>query len=440
MPDITLDTSKKLEVRGGTLRKAGEAKGKGVAIGRDPITVGRGSACTLVLGDPRVSAIHVELVGTLHGVRIQDKGSRNGTYVGGVRVVHGFLTEKAQIVVGDTTLTFEPARVERVELGSSGRFGALVGASLPMRLVYDKASRGAATDLTVLVTGETGTGKELLAHALHDASPRKGGPFVIVDCGAIAPGLAESALFGHERGAFTGAIHRRASPFVEARGGTVLLDEIGELPPDVQPKLLRVLAEKRVKRVGSNVYEDVDVRILAGTRRDLVAAVNAGEFRSDLYFRLAELRIELPPLRERPEDIPLLVADMLRELGYAGGLSRVPEEAMHRLLRHEWPGNVRELANAVTVAAALADRGGPIDPSTYLGEFRVRAAGDALVDLPYHDARKAVLAAFEERYFKKHVALAGGNLAEIARRTGLARPHVRRYVRRHELLPARRRK
>ena len=435
MHDMTIEASRRVHVCGGAIRVVRPARGAEVRVGLSPVSVGRGKDCDLTVTDPKVSTIHLELVATSEGTRIEDR-SRNGTYVGGVKLASGVLVDAAKIQIGDTTLEYVPAQPTRLSLGDATRFGPLVGASASMRLMFERIARAASTELTVLVTGETGCGKELVAHALHDAGARKGRPFVVIDCGSIPPGLAESTLFGHERGSFTGATDRRSSPFVEARGGTVFLDEIGELPVDLQPKLLRVLAERRVKAVGGSEYRDVDVRIVAATRRDLTSAVNEGSFRSDLYFRLAELRIVIPPLRERPEDIPLLLADVFAGLEAPHAMARIPEAAMDRLLRHGWPGNVRELKSAATTAFALALDGEAIDPSAYLTPSSLEAA-PSLDHLSYRDARSLVLGRFEAEYFAKLIAETKGNIAEIARRTGLARVHVRKYVLRHSLAPAR---
>jgi transcriptional regulator with GAF, ATPase, and Fis domain len=244
-----------------------------------------------------VSAIHAELVATPAGVHLRDRGSRNGTFVAGVRVVEGYLRERCVVSLGGTELEFSPLGRERLRLGDESRLGRLVGGTAKMRALFAQIRRVAPTPLTVLIQGETGTGKELVARALHELGPRAKRPFVVVDCGALAPTLAESALFGHERGAFTGATARRISPFVEAQGGTVFLDELGELPLDVQPKLLRALAESRVKALGANEYRTFDARVVAATRRDLVRGVNDGTFRSDLYFRIAQVSLALPSLR-----------------------------------------------------------------------------------------------------------------------------------------------
>jgi DNA-binding NtrC family response regulator len=292
----------------------------------------------------------------------------------------------------------------------------------------------------VLITGETGTGKELVAHAIHLASARAKKPFVVVDCGSIPPTLAEATLFGHERGAFTGAVDKRLSPFQEADGGTIFLDELGELPIDVQPKLLRALAERRIKSVGSNSYREVDVRVLAATRRDLVRAVNSGGFRSDLYFRVAQVKIELPALRQRLEDIPVLVRRMLKDLGDEAAYERVTNTTLERLMRHDWPGNVRELRNAVAVAHALAGEGEEIDVAAHLGAMTEAPLAGPIGNggsfagfkgRQFQDAKRDVLTRFERDYFAALSEESKGNVSEMARRAGMERAHVRAYLRRH---------
>ncbi len=427
-------------MRGGTLRVVGQSRGPTLPVGVEPVSVGRDPSCQIVLNDPRVSAIHAEFSATPLGVRARDLGSRNGTFLGQTRLTEVYLTHRCRIVVGETSLEFEPLAPEKVPLGKAGAFGPLVGESLAMRAVFDRLTRAAPTDLTVLILGETGTGKEVAAQAIHAASARKSKPFVVVDCGAISPSLAEAALFGHEKGAFTGADQRRPSPFEEAAGGTVFLDELGELPLDLQPKLLRVLAERRVKAVGSNAYREVDVRVLAATRRDLVRSVNEGSFRSDLYFRVAQLRVELPPLRERVGDIPLLVRNMLTDFGDPDAFSRVSNETLERLMRYDWPGNVRELRNAVTAAVALSD-GADVSIASHLGALERTGwgaspfgeAGDAPLERDYHQAKREALSRFEQEYFRALAQSCGGNVSKMAEVAGLARVHVRRYLDVHGL-------
>ncbi len=438
MLDATVAGSKnRLEVRGGRIRVA---KGDWQDVGTEPVIVGRNAACQIVVDDGKVSAVHAEFVATPFGVRLRDLGSRNGTWVGGVRVGDVFLSANTKVRLGETEVLFEAMRPEKVAIPAIPQFGPLVGQSPPMRAIFDRLSKVSPTDLTVLIQGETGTGKELVAQAIHLASNRAKKPFVVVDCGSIPPTLAEATLFGHERGAFTGAVDKRLSPFEEAAGGTIFLDELGELPLEVQPKLLRALAERRVKSVGGSNYREVDVRVLAATRRDLVRAVNAGTFRSDLYFRVAQVKIEMMALRQRLEDIPVLVRRMLKDLGDESAYERVSTTTLERLMRHDWPGNVRELRNAVAVAFALNTDDEEIDVAAHLGALSegpaATSAGAGNIAMsfrgrPFQEAKRDVLARFERDYFAALADDSKGNVSEMARRAGMERAHVRAYLRRH---------
>jgi DNA-binding NtrC family response regulator len=429
--ESTVVAKGRFEVRGGKLTvQRGNANKTELEIGAETQVVGRNEACDLVLDDKKVSAVHMELVATERGVRVRDLGSRNGTFVGDTRIGEVYLTKNTTITCGETVLAFAPNAPEQVTVPEAAEFGPLVGSSAGMRAVFEKLRKAAPTELTVLVTGETGTGKELVAQAIHQASNRANKPFVVVDCGSIPASLAESALFGHERGSFTGAIDKRISPFVEADGGTVFLDELGELPIDVQPKLLRALAEQRIKAVGSNTYRPVNVRVIAATRRDLTREVNAGTFRSDLYFRVAQLKIELPALRHRLEDIPALIRRMLRDLGDPGAYDRIPHESLERLMRHDWPGNVRELRNVVAVALAFT-KDGPLDIAAHLSPLTSTAESTPTRGRTFQDAKREVLARFEREYFTALWAECAGNVSEIGRRAAMERAHVRGYLRRH---------
>jgi DNA-binding NtrC family response regulator len=424
-----------VELHGGSIHLV-DAPDKRATIGQDPVLIGRDPSCTLVIADPRVSKMHGELVATPRGVRVRDLGSKNGIWAGDVRVEDGYLTDATKLQFGPIELAFEPTRPEKLRLPQADHLADLHGRTPAMREVFARVERSAKTDLTVLVDGETGTGKELVAHALHELSPRKSRPFIVVDCGSIPHGLAEATLFGHIRGSFTGATEDRTSPFVLAEGGTVFLDELGELPLDTQPKLLRALAERRVQAVGSAAYVPFDARIVCATRRDLSRAVNENAFRADLYFRVAQVRISLPALRDRVEDIPGLVQHMLAQQGAAKAFKRIPRDSMAQLLRHDWPGNVRELANVVAVAFALADVGEPLDLAAHLSvaaqPMRARG-GEATVDLAYHEAKRAALDQFEKRYFSSLAEKTGGNIAEMSRRAKLQRTHVRRYLVTHNI-------
>jgi DNA-binding NtrC family response regulator len=411
-------------VHGGTARTP---DGKSFAIDVDPVFVGRDAGAQVVLVDPEVSAMHCELRAVNEGILVRDLGSTNGTFVGGLRVREAIAATLTELTVGRTRITVEPRAAERVDVGYSDRFGPLLGRSPRMRRVFSVLERIAPTPLSILILGETGTGKELVAKAAHDASPRRGKPFVVVDCGSIPSTLAESILFGHERGSFTGAGERRTGILVEANGGTLFLDELGELPLDLQPKLLRALSERQVKRVGGSAFEPIDVRVLAATRRDLAAEMNAGRFRSDLYFRIAQVRVELPPLREREADIGMLVEDVCQRAGKGDHAASVTAWIEQRMGGHDWPGNVRELVNVASVAATLADIPGAIDD--VLALTREPDAAPRAAVTAYNEAKRSALHAFDRDYFTKLASNAGGNISEMARQSGMERHHVRAYLR-----------
>jgi DNA-binding NtrC family response regulator len=341
-----------------------------VAIGDAPLVVGSGKACDLVLADPHVSNRHAELFRTADGVVLRDLGSSNGTRVSNILVKEAVLSSGAEIKVGTTTLRFEmggelgelgrlahePVRDDEL-VGVRPRFGGAVGSSLAMRKLFAMLGRLAPTNLTVTLTGETGTGKDVLAHAIHQVSARASQPFVVFDCAAAQPSLIESELFGHEKGAFTSAVSARPGVFERAHHGTLFIDEIGEMPLDLQPKLLRALDSRQVQRLGGRGAEPFDVRIIAATNRNLAKMVEVGRFRQDLYFRLSTAILQVPPLREHLDDLSDLIAHFLAQEGKP--LSVNPA-ALAMLRGYRWPGNVRELKNVVHAAAALA-RGPELD-------------------------------------------------------------------------------
>jgi DNA-binding NtrC family response regulator len=438
--EATLIQRGSLRVRGGVVRMA--KKGRALArddvpVGSEPVVIGRDPACALVVRDARVSALHAELCASPLGLRVRDLGSRNGTYVNGVRIERAYLDDDATLTLGGTELTVSVEAPDRMALPSAATLHRLYGSTSVMRHVFERVLKAASTDLSVLIQGETGTGKELVAEAIHLSSARHAAPFVVVDCGAIPGTLAEAVLFGHERGAFTGASSRRVSPFVEARGGTVFLDELGELPLELQPKLLRVLAESRIKALGSSRYQDVDVRIVAATRRQLSHAINDESFRSDLFFRVAQVSIEVPPLRDRRADIPGLVRHMLRVSGREAQMKRIAADQLEVLMRHDWPGNVRELCNVVSAGVALAPARGPIDLLSYLRSSRARGAPGSAPE-PFHAAKQRALERFEREYFTNLVASVGTNITEMGRQASLERAHVRKYLKRYGLVAERR--
>ncbi|HVK78134.1 MAG TPA: sigma 54-interacting transcriptional regulator [Kofleriaceae bacterium] len=420
----------------------GPDRGRACRLGERAIVVGTDRGVDLALSDDRVSGRHAR-VGPADDGRftVEDLDSTNGTWYEGSRVAEVRLAPGATVRVGRTALRIEPeAQPLDVAPSQSRRFGELVGESLAMREVFAVLERVAAADVTVLVEGETGTGKELVARALHDASPRRPGPFVAVDCGALPENLLDSELFGHVKGAFTGAAAPRAGLFVRADRGTLFLDELGRIPPTVQARLLRVLEERVVRPLGADREKPVDVRVIAASRDDLDAEVAAGRFRADLLYRLGVVRVRLPALRARREDLPGLVTELLRRRGLDDPRPRGP--GLDRLIAHAWPGNVRELRNVLDRALALAPGARSFDELT----VRIDATGAAgaaapaddplavRTDLPYADARQAVVHAFERRYLADLLARTGGNLAAAARLADVDRKHLRTLARRHGLV------
>ena len=415
----------------------GPDRGRACRLAEGEVTIGTDAACDLTLSDDRVSGRHVAVRAVESRFAVRDLGSTNGTWYEGSRIAEAEVTVPAgsTLLVGRSALRIEPeAQPLDVPPSQARRFGELVGESLAMREVFAVLERVAESDATILVEGETGTGKELVARALHDASARRRGPFVAVDCGALPEGLLDSELFGHVRGAFTGAAAARAGMIVRADGGTLFLDELGRIPPPVQARLLRVLEERVVRPLGGDSERAVDVRVVAASRDDLDAEVAAGRFRPDLLYRLAVVRIALPALRMRREDIPLLVRDILRRRGLA---DEAPAgRGLDRLTAHGWPGNVRELRNVLDRAIALApgarrfaDLAIRIDASPIAGEgLAVRS------DLPYAEAKAAVLHDLERRYLADVLARTGGNLSAAARESGIDRKHLRTLARKHGLV------
>ncbi|MFN0250903.1 MAG: sigma 54-interacting transcriptional regulator [Kofleriaceae bacterium] len=403
----------------------GPDRGRVVELPGPSVQVGSARTADLVLADPTVSRHHVTIAIERDGVRVIDGGSRNGTTVDGVRVRDAWARADSLIVLGSTTLRLRLLDGEiDLPLSTRARFGGLLGNSVAMRRVFAMLERIAVTDTTVLVEAETGTGKELVAEALHEEGPRASGPFVVFDCSAVSTNLIESELFGHVRGAFTGAVADRAGAFEAADGGTLFLDEIGELPLDLQPKLLRALERLEIRRVGESNARRVDVRIVAATHRSLAAEVDAGKFREDLYYRLAVVRVGLPPLRERLEDIPLLVEHFARETA-RGGQTPVylPESVVRGFGAQTWPGNVRELRNAVLRAAALGvPNATPAPTST--------APTSAMIDLsiPLKVARDRVTEAFEIAYLTEALKATGGNVSRAAELAGVNRKFIQRAM------------
>ncbi len=408
---------------------AGPDIGKIIELAQPTLMIGRTGA-DLNLTDPKVSGLHAELRLQADGYRLRDLGSTNGTHVRGVRVVDGFIAPGATIQIGKSAIVFDPLDESvSVPLWHESKLHGLLGASAPMRQLFDMISRFAQSDATVLIQGETGAGKEGVAEAIHLCSPRKDGPFIVLDCSAIPEQLFEDQIFGHEQGAFTGAGKATVGVFEAANGGTLFLDEIGELPLDVQSKLLRAVETRKVRRIGSTKVIASDVRIVAATNRDLATEVNRGTFRSDLFYRLSVAKLSVPALRERREDIPLLVEHFLRQLTATIGSKdpRLPDDFAARAQRHAWPGNVRELRNAVERACLL-----PNHPTSGFDAAPKKEGtfGDVDIDVPFKVAKQRLVDEFDRKYLEQLLEAHDNNISAAARAAGIERMSIYKMIRR----------
>ena len=408
----------------------GPDRGKHV-IGGDVVSVGTARDNALAIADFTVSRYHLEVSVRPTGILVTDLGSTNGTYIGGVRIERAIVPPGTLLSLGGTKIRFDDAVRRMVAAPGAGAPHSLAGMiamSPAMLRLFADVERVAATATSVLIVGESGTGKERVAEAIHARSPRGAAPLVTIDCGALSSGLLASELFGHEKGAFTGADRTHKGAFERANGGTVFLDEIGELPAADQSALLGVLERRRFRRVGGTSEVELDTRIIAATNRDLRAEVNSGRFRHDLYHRLAVVVLRLAPLRDRREDIPVLIEHFSRELGAAGPIESVfGADQIAAWLKHPWPGNVRELRNAVEATLVV----GPQLP----GDAVEGAGGDAAAPaiLPYKDHRASVVREFEHGYLSRLLALAGGNVSHAARIAKMDRSHLIDLLHRHGL-------
>ena len=402
---------------------AGPDAGLVVELAQPRIVIGRGPA-DVTLTDRRVSALHCELTLEPAGYRLRDLDSTNGTRVFGVRVIEALIEPGATLAVGDSAVRFAAlADAALLPLWREPHFAGMIGASPVMRRLFDAIARVAATDATALVTGETGVGKERVAEAIHEQSPRRERPFVVLDCGATPATLFEDQLFGHEAGAFTGA-HKTTPGLLEAAaGGTLFLDEIGELPLDVQPKLLRAVETKKVRRIGGTEARTCDVRLVAATNRDLAAEVNRGAFRADLYYRLAVARLHVPPLRERLGDVALLIEHFLAELP-AGRGQALPSGFRTWAEGQRWPGNVRELRNAVEQAVSALEVPGFVPTAELPPVIAVDLA------VPFKDAKRQMMDAFDRSYLTALFDAHDGNLSAAARAAGLDRMSIYKMIQR----------
>lgn len=419
---------------------SGPLQGREFVVNRDTYTIGSGDHNDLVIGDSTVSKRHCEIIVEESGYQIRDLDSTNGTMVQGVRVSSAHLAPGAEIQIGKSRIVFCPLQDSNdIPLSSQEAFGKMLGRSIPMRRIFYLAETYSPSDATIMITGETGTGKEVLAEEIHNHSNRKNKPFIVIDCAAISKDLMESEIFGHVKGSFTGANSDRQGAFELADGGTVFLDEIGDLLPDLQPKLLRVLEKREIRRVGSNDLRKIDVRIISATNRNLANEVNENRFREDLYYRLSVVHLELPPLRRRKDDIPLIVKKFLTTLHGDDALSQVADldVTMEVLKRHEWPGNVRELRNLVELAFYSEKR--PVDLSSFLSFGTLRAGRKPndepdmsfTTDRPFKDAKNDLIEEFEKAYLNDLLARNRQNISQSAREAGIERAYLQRLIRKY---------
>jgi len=427
---------------------------------KDEIRIGSMDDNDVVVDDETVSRYHCKVVQEDSGYVLVDLRSTNGTFINKVRVREGYLKPGCTIAVGQSQLRFN-AREEEVPVipSRADRLGGLIGGNARMREIYTILERIAPTATTVVIEGETGTGKEVVAQTIHNLSPRRGRELVVFDCGAVPPNLIESELFGHEKGSFTGAVMTRQGLFELADGGTLFLDELGELPLDLQPKLLRALEQREVRRVGGQRTTKVDVRIIAATNRNLEDEVKAGRFRQDLFYRLSVVRLRLPALHERADDVPLLVQHVLKTAPYNRGVDGLPRvrtvapDAMAALVGYGWPGNVRELVNVMERAVSFTDRDlltlaelpenvrGAAPAPRLVPVARpaaavalARPADPAVADgATFKDAKERWVSSFERDYIVSLLRRHGGNISHAARDADIDRKYFRKLMKKYEI-------
>ncbi len=418
----------------------GPDRGQTKVTESETLSVGTAETNDLVLTDETVSRFHLDLLRQGDRIIVVDHGSTNGTLAGQVAVNRAGVPPGSTLRLGKTTIRVGDGETVTMELFEGEALGPLLGRAPAMRQLMARVRRAALSDSSVLILGETGTGKEVLARAIHECSRRADRPFETVDCGSMLPTLVASELFGHEKGSFTGAERQHVGAFERANGGTLFLDEIGELPVGLQTALLGALERRSFRRVGGKEPISVDVRVVSATNRDLRDSVNAGTFRQDVYYRLAVISLFLPPLRDRVDDIPLLATHFLRRSGFVGDISEVlSESAMSALKAHRWPGNVRELRNAVEAAMVMGET-----PNLGSGNSNQAAAApravstvaaapgaDPLLEMPYNDARAQLIDQFEDRYIRALVTRAEGNVSLASRLAQMNRAYLTRLLKRH---------
>lgn len=417
---------------------SGSLQGQEFVVDKDVFTIGAGTGNDLLIPDATVSRRHCELHYTDAGYVIKDLGSTNGTVVQGVHVNEAVMNVSTEFQLGETKIIFCPLRESaEYNLSDNEAFGSLLGQSSGMRRIFYLAEKYAPTDASILIEGETGTGKEVLAEEIHKHSKRSKKPFVVIDCAALAKDIIESELFGHKKGAFTGANTERIGAFEHADGGTVFLDEIGELSPELQPKLLRVLEKKEIRRVGSNEVRGINVRIISATNRKLESEVNSGRFREDLYFRLSVVHLDIPPLRRRKEDISILVKKFLREFNRQDLADDASlDKSLEALRNHNWPGNVRELRNLIELSTYDGRKTGDISALLCLGNVKAyeeQTRIDVSAERPFKEMKNELINHFEKDYIADLLEKNEGNISKASREADIERAYLKRLMKKYGL-------
>jgi transcriptional regulator with GAF, ATPase, and Fis domain len=406
-----------------------------VSIPERGIVLGASPSCDLVIDDAAVSSRHLRLSNADGGVVVEDLKSTNGTFLRSTRIDKILLTSQSQVTIGTSVIDISPAGFVDVPPFPDTRFGALVGGSSAMRRCFAIMNLAAKSDATVVIEGESGTGKELAARAIHENSGRANQPFVVVDCAGIPEQLIESQLFGHRAGAFTGAVERRKGAFVLADGGTIFLDELGELPMAAQAKLLRVLEAQTVQPLGEERPVHVNVRVIAATNRNLEQMVAENRFRFDLFHRLAVVRFQMPALRDHAEDIPMLVNHFYASRHVSSG--PVCGDGLQQLVQYDWPGNVRELRNVLERAWVLSGETAPeFQNLRFSFHHRLDAEPVQIVDtsIPFKEAKEMWVSHFERKYVKEVIASSNGNISQAAAQAGLNRNHLRKLMEKYDMI------
>jgi DNA-binding NtrC family response regulator len=405
--------------------------GKAVTCTDRIVHIGTQEGNSLQLEDDAVSRIHLQIKNSADkGIALRDLCSTNGTWLsGGVRISEAAIPPGTVVALGHSQVRIDVLEEKVSEsLSSQPGFGLMIGVSPAMRSVFARMERIAPTDETVLISGETGTGKEICARSIVKASARARGPLEIVDCGAMPPNLLESELFGHMRGAFTDAKSDFKGAFERAHSGTVFLDEIGELPIEMQTRLLRVVENREIRRIGGTEAIPLDIRILAATNRLLEEEVNRGTFRADLYYRLSVVQIRIPPLRERPEDIEPLAKSLVADLGVHGMHALKPEQ-LAQMKRYSWPGNVRELRNYLRRLTL----GEVSEPGTAANPVQRKGGAEINLDQSFKAAKEAAVVRFERAYLSALLAKTGGNISEAARQAQTDRTYLSRLLNKYKI-------